>query len=709
MSRRLLIGVLLGLTLCVSAASAADVPRYELFEVTFTSDETFANPFWEAAVWAVFTSPDGREVRVDGYHHGGKEWKVRFVPGVPGKWTWSATMAGKGTSLRQTGEFTCVKSSRHGFLRVSKANPFRFEYDDGTPAYLIGYQHGGLLRVGHDGPGPDGKWRSVALEDYLKDFDGAANLNRTNLSCGDRRGMSHAVLKGDKGLDYYDVETAATLDETYRLYHKYNVSQILIFYQDMSLWGSAGQSCFGHIHDVVNYKNVNAANLPMQEKYLKYIVARYGAFVDIWELFNEDTYAPNDYLAHLAKVIRDADPYDHPVTTNYERPDQAWCEVVCPHEYVSISAEQVDGHLVNEFGRLKAWGKPVQYTEFGNKRNFSNVDPIKWRIVVWTCWANEVGMLFWSMSGTKTVPADRNKPGNANTYLGPETRKSFRILMDFVRELPVDMRPVTIINPNHNRDVRVGGLSNGDLFCLYVHHWTSHETTVNPEPFLLWTGPGRFHVTWIDPATGQVVRDYEAGTGQNVLPLSVPPVKIDVACRMRRMKPGEVLLPRPGETESRVLFSFEDGVNPFSAEEDVKDAVEMSVVAEAGKATTGARSLRVVLKPHDWPGINTTRIPADWTQYEALRFDVTADQDMTLAVRIDDVDTKDYSTRYNSRGSFVTKGRNTVTVWLSDVATGVDPKKIKAVYLFSMGVGRPMTFTLDNVRLERRREPGPLR
>ncbi|HUV38531.1 MAG TPA: hypothetical protein VMY39_02910, partial [Planctomycetota bacterium] len=519
------------------------------------------------------------------------------------------------------------------------------------------------------------------------------------------RGMSHIILVGDKGLDRYDVEAAATLDECYRLYHRFNVSQMLIFYQDMSLWGGGGgQSCFGHILDTVNYKNVNAANLPMQEKYLKYVVARYGAFVDIWELFNEDSYAPNDYLARLAKVVRDADPYDHPVTTNYERPDQPWCEVVCPHEYVSIPAEAVDGHLVNEFGRLKAWGKPVQYTEFGNKRNFSNYDPVKWRVVTWTCYVNEVGMLFWSMSGNKTVPADRNKPGNANTYLGPETRKSFRVLMDFVRDLPVDMRPVTLINPNHNRDVRVGGLGNGDLFCLYVHHWTSHETTVNPEPFLLWTGPGRFHVMWMDPATGDVLREYESGTEQNVMPLSVPPVKIDVACRMRRLKPDEGVPARVGErVERKVLFGFEDGVNPFAVEDDVKDAVEMGVVAEVGKATVGARSLRVVLKPHDWPGINTKTLPADWSGYEALRFDVIAAQDMNLAVRIDDADTQDYTTRYNSRGAFITKGRNTVTVWLSDVAASIDLRKIKAVYIFSSGVQQPLTLYLDNVRLEKRK------
>ena len=49
---------------------------------------------------------------------------------------------------------------------------------------------------------------------------------------------------------------------------------------------------------------------------------------------------------------------------------------------------------------------------------------------------NESGMLFWSMSGIRTVPQKKPR-GNANAYLGPESRKYFRVLMDFVKDLCV--------------------------------------------------------------------------------------------------------------------------------------------------------------------------------------------------------------------------------------------------------------------------------
>jgi hypothetical protein len=278
--------------------------------------------------------------------------------------------------------------------------------------------------------------------------------------------------------------------------------------------------------------------MPMQEKYLRYVVARYGCYVDIWELFNEDSFAPNDYLAHLAKVIRDADPYDHLITTNYERPDQPWCEIVCPHNYMSIPASKVDDHLVNEIARLKSYGKPVQYTEFGNKGMLARYDPVKWRIAVWTCYIREAGMLFWSQTGSKNDPTKWRGSGNANAYLGADARNFFRVHLDCVRDLPVDMRPINcgFDSLNHDPDVRIAALGNGDEFIVYLNHAGDHENEVQPKPLRLWTGPGRFKVTCIDPASGEVLREYEVGTGQFFLRASIPPMKIDQVVRLTRIQ-----------------------------------------------------------------------------------------------------------------------------------------------------------------------------
>ncbi len=148
------------------------------------------------------------------------------------------------------------------------------------------------------------------------------------------------------------------------------------------------------------------------------------------------------------------------------------------------------------------------------------------------------------------------------------------------------------------------------------------------------------------------------------------------------------------ERASKMLFDFEDAGD--AAKWEAANA-ETSVVAE--HATLGKNALKVVLKPADYPGINTAQIPNDWSGYRELTFDVFADQDFTLLCRIDDENSKDYASRYNNDGIEVAKGKNTVTLGLGDVGAAIDIKKVKLLILFGNGIQQDTTFYLDNVRL----------
>jgi len=280
---------------------------------------------------------------------------------------------------------------------------------------------------------------------------------------------------------------------------------------------------------------VKAKNLPQQEQMLRYVVARWGCWVDIWELFNEDSYAPNDYLAHLAKTICAADPYAHPVTTNYARPGQAWCEIVTWHEYMGMPPSGVDSFIAKELAGLKSYGKVVLNTEFGNQGRLSNYDPVKWRIAVWTAFMNESSILFWGMSGKRLPTNRKNVRGNANAYIGSDSRKYFRVLSKFTAGLPIDMRPVRSGYTDHDA-IRTYALSNGRTSALYVHHWADHSKAFQlPYKLFVKTGPGKFRLTWIDPATGKVVARTEASTPGQQISIKLPPVTIDLACRIDRV------------------------------------------------------------------------------------------------------------------------------------------------------------------------------
>jgi len=510
-------------------SSLLAVERYDVFEVVLTSTETFDNPFTAARASAEFTSPSGRKIEVPGFFYGGDRWMVRFVPDELGEWSYTARLVGAAT-VSTPGRFRCTSGDRHGFLRISKINPYRFQHDDGMPFYPIGVQTGGYFRVGLDTTGRGQTWGSVSAAEWCETFQGAVNLLRWQLDRGELQ-----LIRPDGPLDRYDTELAARMDDLLRLQKRYGFCHIVNLFEDMSLWGNA-KRIFGRIRDLEQYKSLQADNLPQQEAYLHYVVARFGCFVDVWELFNEDSFAPNDYLAHLAKVVRDADPYDHIITTNYARPDQDWCEIVTWHEYMGMPANQVDAYVAEQIGKFKSYGKLVQNTEFGNQGWLSSYDPVKWRIAVWTAFMNESGMLFW-YSAVKSR-GGRPYRGNANAYLGPESRQYFRVLNEFTRDLPVDMRPVECSYRDHN-EVRVYALSNGQTSVVYLQHFASHSRPSAPDRrnrMYVHTGPGSFRITWIDPADGKVLRTDKVGTTQQYLWVNVYPVTIDLACRIDRVE-----------------------------------------------------------------------------------------------------------------------------------------------------------------------------
>ena len=120
------------------------VAKWGRFEHEFESSVSYANPLQEASLTVVFLSPLGETNRVYGFWDGGKTWRVRFAPNMPGKWGWAAICsdpANKGLHL-QSGTFLCTaptgkdRFNQHGPVRVSRDN-YSLEHDDGTPFFWL--------------------------------------------------------------------------------------------------------------------------------------------------------------------------------------------------------------------------------------------------------------------------------------------------------------------------------------------------------------------------------------------------------------------------------------------------------------------------------------------------------------------------------------------------------------------------------------------
>jgi hypothetical protein len=134
-------------TAFTSRALAADpvVPKWGRFEQIFESSVSYSNPVQEAALTVVFISPLNETNRVPGFWDGGKTWRVRFSPNMPGKWGWAAICSDtKNTGLHlKSGTFVCTapsgkdRFSQHGPIRVAR-DGFSFEHEDGTPFFWLG-------------------------------------------------------------------------------------------------------------------------------------------------------------------------------------------------------------------------------------------------------------------------------------------------------------------------------------------------------------------------------------------------------------------------------------------------------------------------------------------------------------------------------------------------------------------------------------------
>ncbi len=84
-------------------------------------------------------------------------------------------------------------------------------------------------------------------------------------------------------------------------------------------------------------------------------------------------------------------------------------------------------------------------------------------------------------------------------------------------------------------EINLYALSNGRTAVLYAHHFAdpSKPYTLKGRTYVH-TGAGNFRIRCIDPADGKVVRADRRGTTQQYLFFDLPPVAIDLACRLDR-------------------------------------------------------------------------------------------------------------------------------------------------------------------------------
>jgi hypothetical protein len=249
---------------------AVEVPRWEMHEFSVTGRAHVDNPFRDAALVGEFTSPSGKGRVADGFYDGDDAWRLRFAPDEVGEWHY--LLRGEGVEILQRGTLRCTKARGPGPIRLHPENPYAFAHADGTAFLPMGDTCYGLF--------DDSPITPALREEYLK-VRCAQRFNFVRLTVGhsEARARTNSTFWAWGGtaqepdLDRFNPGFFRGFDELVRQMRAcgMNLELILLnFYRgpftDPREWTPA-----------------------RERQWLRYLVARYGAFDNIflWTIANE--------------------------------------------------------------------------------------------------------------------------------------------------------------------------------------------------------------------------------------------------------------------------------------------------------------------------------------------------------------------------------------------------------------------------------------
>lgn len=306
----------------ISGINSGTVKKYEKFEILpELKNVKYDNPYDPADIdlFALFTSPSGKTVRINGFYDdykGANKWKIRFSPTESGEYKFTVQVKdGTATSDPKSGLFTAVESGNHGWIKPSTKNPHYFTYDDGTSYYAVAIYS------------PWGNSDKV-FRTYVEN---KANLLAIwDINYG---GFVNSAGIIEEKLGRYNQEKLGQIDSLLSILERDNIELMFaIWPHDLfseTVW--AHQWNINPYRKITSSENVYADSLAWEYQKMKYryLIARFAHSRSwgIWELINEmdgtDGWAKGHHKEAFAwvdkcvKYFAENDSYRHPVTASF--------------------------------------------------------------------------------------------------------------------------------------------------------------------------------------------------------------------------------------------------------------------------------------------------------------------------------------------------------------------------------------------------------
>jgi Domain of unknown function (DUF5060)/Protein of unknown function (DUF4038) len=492
--------------------NSMSVPQYGVAELNIRhTDSAFVNVWDGPSISASFISPSGQKFLVSGFYHSKGLWKTRFSPPETGTWRWTVEWR-DGSGIQNAKGVLEASKGGTGPVRRHPQNAFRLVFADGSlyPAIGIGDcitgPSVGSMRWGFDGelrPSSDHHGGSTTdIDTYLSAYSRAGfNVFRWSVDSCSFKLWDRVEPSGNV---YLEAEGKRGDDLVIKL-REYGFHVYMVLFNRPPYPTDAS----------------DPAKMDAIKRYVKYVVARYGAYVDFWELMNESD-AEDKWYSIVASYIRSIDPYAHLISTSNPRPDLSVIEINSPHWYQKEDEFSSDTVTIAKIQNAKAAGqKPVIFGEQGNSgQNWDERSALRMRIRSWTAFFNEGFLIFWNSSFAKDYRADA-----ANIYLGPQERSYIANLQAFAKSIDSDVRiaPITV---SPATEVNGYALSSSQMFAAYLHNHKDHKNPTRGTSIQIQI-PQKGVAYWYSPETGTTLPGFTLSAGPHTL--QVPPFFIDIA------------------------------------------------------------------------------------------------------------------------------------------------------------------------------------
>ena len=291
--------------------------KWDMLEFA-VSGKADGNPFLDYEIVATFTG-EHESVRVCGFYDGDGVYRVRFMPSFEGKYTY--VIEGSAIDAPVTGEFevTPPTGGNHGPVRA--VDESLLAYADGTPYYSVGTTCYAWAN------------QSMALQEKTLDTLAKSPFNKIRFCVfpkfyqfnrrepitwpferGHGEGLDPALVEVQAHRTYWPLEPVPEMDYSFD-YTRPCVAHFQRFdlrIKQLMYMGIEADIILMHPYDRWGMNEMGATAC---DAYLKYMVARYGAYRNVWwSLANEYDIIPTrtaEDWERYGTLIAENDPYRH--------------------------------------------------------------------------------------------------------------------------------------------------------------------------------------------------------------------------------------------------------------------------------------------------------------------------------------------------------------------------------------------------------------